>query len=175
MSLDPLSMLMPPPIRPMERPNSDQWAAVQSRWGILPNNYRDFIDAYGSGCIDEFIWIFNPAAANENINFSTQADRQIEALREINNAGLEAKMPLFPEPAGLLPLGITDNGDLIVWQTNGRPDEWIVGVVPSRSSPVLLFENDLIGFLSGLLNKKLSCEAFPSDFPSAEPSFSPTV
>jgi hypothetical protein len=166
-----LRKLLPPPNQAQERPTKDHWVEIESLGGTLPSDYHQFVEVYGSGCIDEFIWIFNPVANNKNINFSCQAEKQLDALREVNAFGLEASMILFPEPSGLLPIGITDNGDVIVWQTKETPEDWIVGVLPSRNSPVLLFERNLTGFISGLLERAIVCQVFPHDFPSDEPRF----
>ncbi len=170
-----LRTLIPPPINPQEQPSERQWAEVESRWCSLPSDYRSFINAYGSGCIDDFIWIFNPSAANEYINFSSQVKKQLEVLKEVNATECELQLVLYPEPAGWLPVGITDNGDLIAWETIGTPDEWVVGVLPARSSPVLRFELNITSFLYNLLARNITCQAFPSDFPGTTPRFNSTV
>lgn len=35
---------------------------------ILPLDYKKFINKYGTGSINDFIWILNPFSENENLN-----------------------------------------------------------------------------------------------------------
>ena len=38
----------------------------------------------------------------------------------------------FPEPSGMLPFAVTDNGDYLYWKTSGDPDSWDVVVAAAR-------------------------------------------
>lgn len=44
------------------------WQAVESRFGIdLPQEFKDIVSEFGSGCIDDFIWLLNPFSENDNL------------------------------------------------------------------------------------------------------------
>lgn len=51
MILKKLQVKMPSPLRPHERLGREQWCEIESRWGLLPSDYRMFIDAYGSAAL----------------------------------------------------------------------------------------------------------------------------
>ncbi len=169
MSLEQLENIFPPPDIPLELPTPEQWRFVEASIGRLPNDYHRFINKYGTCAIDSFIWIFNPASKNPNLNLANQIERQLGVLKDINESGLEPNIPLFPEPTGVLPFGITDNGDVLLWETNKYSDTWTVSVLPSRSSPLIKFSMDMTNFLAAICEKRIHCQAFPIDFPSAQP------
>jgi hypothetical protein len=161
-----------PPKDPEELPDAQIWNHIEVNVGKLPDDYKSFIQHYGTGCIDSFIWIFNPASSNPNLNFGHQVNVQTETLREINEEGVERPIPLFPSDHGLLPFGITDNGDVLFWETNEDPNGWTVAVIEARSSPLQKFEMNMTSFLAGICERSISCDAFPDDFPSVNPTFS---
>src|SRR5947209_4673448 len=134
MSIELLESIIAPPENPQEVPDSTLWQAVETDLTRLPADYKDFVSRYGTGSIDSFIWIFNPASRNPHLNFQQQVRKQLEVLREINERETEPFIPLFPNSSGVLPFGITDNGDLLFWETNGDPDNWAVGVFEARSA-----------------------------------------
>lgn len=173
MSIEHLQKIVPPPDNPKEIPNDQQWDAVESKTTILPDDYREFISKYGSGSLDSFIWIFNPGSMNPNLNLSQQIDKQLEVLREVNNSRIEPKIVLFPDRFGVLPFGITDNGDVLLWETIGEANNWTVGVLPSRNSPIIHFPKSMTAFLADICVGNIRCEAFPDDFPSISPVFIP--
>ena len=169
MSIERLENIISPPEHPLECPSMEHWRLVESNFVPLPNDYHDYLKRYGTGAIDSFIWIFNPASANPNLNLANQIERQLDILRETNQTGFEPRMMLFPEQGGVLPFGISDNGDVLLWETKGDADAWTVAVLPSRSSPFIRFSSNMTDFLAGILERSVHCEAFPNDFPNARP------
>jgi hypothetical protein len=109
-----LEGLVKPPLIPEEVPTSDQELEVRRAVGDIPTDYLRFLGTYGTGCIDEFIWIFSPSSRNENLNFLKQLELQTRAL--VGGAEFGAKpppFPVYPMTNGFVPFGITDNGDLL--------------------------------------------------------------
>jgi hypothetical protein len=169
-----LKRILPPPLVASEQPSEMEWAECESELVRLPGDFKSFLETYGTGCIDGFIWIFNPASKNPNLNLLIQAKKQLSALEDLFRRKVETKAyPLYPETAGLLPFGVTDNGDLLFWRTMGPPDIWSVIVGHSRSPQYEEFETNMTGFISSVLNGTNLVAAFPEDFPSSSPSFKP--
>jgi hypothetical protein len=68
MSMARLKQIVVPPERPVEVPDDSVWDAVRALFGEIPADYREFVETYGTGCLCEFIWIYNPASPNEYLN-----------------------------------------------------------------------------------------------------------
>ena len=156
------------PQQASEQPTDNDWLEVEDQFGPLPTDFKTFLADYGTGCIGGFIWIFNPAS-NENLNLGRQIEKQLAALREVNVPGLT----LFPADTGILPFGITDNGDLLAWRVHGEPNTWHVVVVDSRAPIFQVFEVGFSQFLAGILSRGIICSIFPDDFPPDHPAFTP--
>jgi hypothetical protein len=173
MSLDSLlNVLMPPP-RPAEAPTAENWIAVENQLGRLPADYKALLGRFGTGSVDRFLWVLNPASVNRHLNLLQQKEPILSALRELRDSGEPSPYPIHPEAGGLLPFGKTDNGDALFWQTVGEPDKWPVVVNAARDPAYEQFECDMTDFLAGVLTRRLRCSVFPEDFPSARPLFTP--
>lgn len=164
---------MPPPANPVETGGS--WLDVEDAIGSkLPDDFKEFIRSYGSGTIDHFLSVLNPFSSRPALNLLEQSKRQLEALRELHD-DFDEKNPfeLYPTLGGLLPVAITDNGDVIHWLTSGNAPEWTVVVNEARSPDYEQFECDLTTFLERVLNKSVTCRAFPSSAFSGDAEFNP--
>lgn len=173
MAIADLMSVLPPPTAPREAAPAD-WAAVEAALGTsLPADYRAYVEAYGSGKVGDFIWIFNPFSVRDNITLQVQVERQLSVLKELAEGGEVMPYPLFPAPGGLLPMGMTDNGDVLHWRTDGAPDEWTIVVNDARSPDCAAHAEDLTRFLARVLTRAETCSMFPEDFPPEAPAFEP--
>jgi len=173
-SVDELKRVLEPPEEPNEAPRPEDWSAVEERLGTpLPGDYKTFIEAYGTGRIDNFLWVYNPFAANENLNLLKEVQEVGEIYAELGRGGHETPPPFFPSPGGLLPLGATDNGDFLFWKVSGPPDTWTIVVNESRAPEYEEFDGGLSAFLVAILNGGFTSKIFPDDFPSEAPGFKP--
>jgi hypothetical protein len=171
-----MKRILPPPQEVSDQPTDIDWARCEAELVQLPTDYKSFLANYGTGCIDGFIWIFSPSSKNPNLNLLIQAKKQLSALEELFRQKNEAKVyPLYPEAAGLLPFGITDNGDVLFWKTLGQAEKWSVVVGHSRSPEYEEFETGMLDFVASVLNRSIKAGAFPEDFPSSLPEFKPYV
>lgn len=135
----------------------------------FPSDYIDFIETYGSGHTAEFITIFNVFSKNENINFFSQKKTILETLTSLIEYDENYyNYTLYPNENGLLPIGITDNGDYIFWVTTPKAssDSWDIAVIASRSPDVEHIKGGIVLFLESILSKKIKCSSFPTSFPT---------
>ena len=160
-----LCRLATPPAKPLEAGAAGGWPAVETALGTpLPADYKLFIATYGTGLFDEFLYVFNPFAADPDGNLL----RQLDAARR-GDAWSRAHFPdqarpaLVPAPGGLLPLGRTVNGDQLAWLTGGDPDGWPVVATASRSAEPERHELGLVAFLTLLFEGRLTTGVFPPE------------
>jgi hypothetical protein len=175
MDINKLMQILPPPIPPVEI-SAGMWGAIEDQLGIgLPNDYKAFIDNYGSGTIRRFATVFNPFSQNKHINLAAQLPIRLNVL-----AGLRRftdKHPewlpynLFPEPCGLFPFAGTNNGDSVYWVTDGPPDAWWVVVGGGRSPRYQEFKCNSTTFFYQILTRPGICDMFPVGFLGLEPPF----
>jgi hypothetical protein len=172
-TINSLLRLVPPPSNPREAEGS--WERVEEVLGVeLPDDYKRLIEAYGTGTFSEFIWVLNPFSSNPNLNLIEQSTRQLGALRELREQfGEWSPFDLHPTPGGLLPVAITDNGDVVHWLTDGKADEWTIVVNEGRSPEYEQFDCGIAGFLERLAAGSLTSEIFPDLSPAAVRQFRP--
>jgi hypothetical protein len=172
MTIDYLVNEIKPPKNPSETPAQGGWVPVEKRIGtLLPDDYKEFIELYGSGCIDKFLWVFNPFSLNENLNLERQLSIQARVLADLKLYGEVIPYKTFPDKGGILPFGVTENGDVLFWRTEGMPNDWSVVVNDARAPAWNSFELSMTQFLAELLQRKLVCSIFPNDFPGPSAVF----
>ena len=174
MSIEYLKKIIIPPDLPNEAPSEIVLKDFEVEIALLPEDYKDFIKTYGSGSIDNFMWICNPAANNPFLNLYIQIKAYLNSLQRVYGIGTVLdQYKLYPESNGLLPFGGNDNGDLLLWKTHGHPNEWNIVVLESRMGEVEEFNENMACFLCSILSRKKTCKIFPDDFPSSAPFFKP--
>jgi len=158
MGIEQLEKILFPPIVPVDRPVANGWSEAEKKLGKLPEDYKRFIEIYGTGSIDGFIWILSPFTSNKNLNLLDQAQIKISALIDLSeNFGEALPYPLFPNQNGLLPFGTTDNGDVLFWQMANNPTDWKVIINASREPKWEQYDVGIVHFLVGLLTRKIIC------------------
>ncbi|WP_330250788.1 SMI1/KNR4 family protein [Nocardia sp. NBC_00565] len=125
-----LSVVMPPsPLGPVIAP---PWTRIEEAMAVgLPRDYRDFIDLYGDGAINDELGVNYPAWQQDD---TSTLSTLVDVAEEDNGYGvyesLEMPFPGYPAPGGLLQWGGNYNGDRLCWLTEGKdPDDWPVVVV----------------------------------------------
>ena len=109
---------------------------------------------------------------NPYVNLGSQISLKLDALKTLaRDFGEKCPYPLFPEDDGLLPLGITDNGDVIHWLRRGEPNDWKIVVNEARGPRYEEFDGDVTSFLRRMLTREIECSLLPSNFPEGAPSF----
>jgi hypothetical protein len=161
-----LCQAVPPPVHPSEAGSTQAFARVEDRLDLeLPDAYKQLVTAYGTGSWRGFLWVLNPFSANRSLNLLDQAVRQLDAERVIRRKWPDqVPFPLYPEPGGLFPWGMTDNGDRLYWLTEGLPDSWPTIVFESRGPRFDRHERTCCDLLLGWLVGRIKILVFPEDF-----------
>lgn len=125
-SLTEIMELLSPPAKPQGLDRS--WEEVEKELGcVLPADYKEFIDHYGSGQICEWIdvWNFRDKslfdAPLKEIICGPEGIIEYAKKTTILTAG---SWPSFPEPGGLLPFCSAFEINNLNWRTAGPADEW---------------------------------------------------
>lgn len=169
MSLDELRQHLPPPSRPTYVPDATDWRAAEDALGTaLPTDYKEFLRAYGSGRVNDFLAIASPGFPHRWGNLLAALEDQREVFAMTRHP---VRYGLHPDRPGLLPIGGTDNGDTIFYLVDGEPDHWKIAVLPSRGRDVVVFDRGLTSFLAATMSREL--DVFPEDFAEPSPNFTP--
>jgi hypothetical protein len=139
-------------------------ATVETEQRItFPNDFKAFVQDFGSGVIDDFIYIWNPFSAVQGLNWETEMRRTLDAFREWR---------LYPSAGGLLPCGHTGNSDVILWDTHhNNPDDWTIAVYGGEPS-LWHFPDNITVFLHNCLTLQEYCAPF-GDMHNIEHMFRP--
>ena len=151
--LERMPAILSPPRHPRAAGSPSAWRDAEKQLGTsLPTDYKGFVRRYGSGYIDDFLWVFSPFEDHANVNLLRQLDEQREVHRLLRDALGDDEMPFgfSPDPGGLLPWGRTDDGDALYWVTRPPdPDRW--PVLLERDVGWQEFEVPMTRFLEDLL------------------------
>lgn len=115
------------------------------------------------------MWVFNPFSQRRYVNLSTQVRTQLNAIEDLDGK----PYPLYPKSGGLLPWGLTDNGNALYWLTVGDPGAWPVVINESRGPEFEQHNTSLTEFLVGVITGAIVSELFPGDFLDRKITFRP--
>ncbi|MEO3799447.1 hypothetical protein [Nonomuraea sp. B1E8] len=158
---------------PRGRSASVDWGELHRRYGLrFPQDYRALAARYPDLVIAEFLSVFHPASRETAWN-----DRMLDIPRSWQPRLLGSCTPgenaipvdwtgpflVHPEPYGVFPWGITENGDFCLWATRPDPALWTVLIADRHE--MWHYRGTLTGFLCQVLAREISCPIFPADFP----------
>jgi hypothetical protein len=146
------------------------WEEVESRLGtLLPADYKAFVDRYGTGAIGDFLWVLTPGTTNRFLNLFDKGNVMLEGYRQLRTTWpREYPFATYPEKNGLLPWGVTDNGDELYWRTIQAPEHWPT-VVISKGAPHEEFQLPLGDLVAGWITGRIRSAAFAELGPSFTP------
>jgi hypothetical protein len=173
-----VTAVISPPSQPVDTGSAERWSAVEHALGTsLPGDYKAFIDMFGTSYLGSFLYLFNPFSSDETLNLVAQSADLLDVMRSLQEEFPDEEIPyaLFPEPSGLLPWGITDNGDVLYWLTAGDPDQWTVVINESRGPLIDEYAMSITTFLATFLTGQLESEVFPDDVPDPDALFAPVT
>jgi hypothetical protein len=170
--------ILPIPSKPQDV--KVDWADVELRLKTgLPDDYKKFVQTYGSGRIDDMLFVLNPVTVNKALSLFDAGMARIRALHVMRESDAKRgriwSYAIFPEPGGLLPWACTDNGDVCLWKTSAAdPNKWTVVVYGRAFDTWEPFDGTMTQFLDALLSRKyVSRSLTDDDFPPAEHVFEP--
>lgn len=145
---------MPPPSQPFHA--TGDWVAIERELGTpLPEDYKQFIATYGQGMICKSLWIDDYLALGTGETVWDVIRTYLAQFSDIQKIGVAIPYSVFPQPAGLLPIGGIENGGAINWLTGGPPSEWDVVVWDSDSDDFHRAEgHGLVSFLVELVSMR---------------------
>lgn len=168
--------VFPVPPRPQEAADPAGWRKIEEALGLtLPDDYKWFLENYGTGCVSMFLWVLNPFSSNKNLNLIEQADRLSEEYRRTTEETRgTCPFPIRPEEGGLLPFAISDNGDVFFWLTrSSEPERWPVVANMSRSDVYEAHERTMTEFLAGVVRGEIESQVFEREFVNEAKLFVP--
>lgn len=169
MSIEELKAIVEPPEHPSEVPTHPDWGSVEDHLRVnLPQDYCDFISAYGSGLLGNVIRVFNPFASSEYLALVPCVERICAIRREAKETEGDEEVPfdVYPVSPGIMPWGNDENGNTLYWLIKGGPDKWPTIVGEGRGRRWEQFDFPMSTFLARALKGAIKCEIWPSDFPN---------
>lgn len=173
MTIERLIRIARPPAVPVQ-PFIGPWEPVEAYLGTeLPADYKDFARLYGRGCFMGHLYVNLPGDPDRRGSL----EGELDLAREMINYGMPVPYPAWPDPGGLLNIGLTEFNDRIFWLPRGDPPDWRIVVWDRALQKLETFDCSLTDFLAGLAAGTITPEGFagrtlPSD-PVFEPAQSP--
>ncbi len=116
-----LRELLPPPLCGGD---SVDWQEIERTTRLtFPADYREFVELYGGGEIDEYLSVSTPPVPGSA--YGDLLDRIDPALADSED--LSALLPEGVLPP-LLPFANVGSGDVAFWLCEGAPDDWRVAI-----------------------------------------------
>ena len=173
MSLRKLLDIIPPPEAPEETGSAKAWEKIDQRLGVtLPQDYKNFVDHYGTGAFNNHIMLYNPFASNESLNLFHALEthhKATEMAQLVADSAWTAIHPfeLYPAQKGLLPWGTTANYEKnFFWQVNGSSKKWCTVFYDLRKGEYEVWKMPCTKLLAGIFAGDIQSVLLPEDFSS---------
>ncbi|MEU5384388.1 SMI1/KNR4 family protein [Kitasatospora cineracea] len=154
------------------------WDVVQHQLGTdLPSDYKTFIDTYGGGYVDTYLWVLEPGCANEFYDLIHADEERAEANQQLWDGGEKKPAELEGTDARLIPWASTDNGEFLYWlaRPGKDPDEWTVMVNEARGPWWEHLDMGFTQFLAAALSGDIRSEILSDSFPTDPHTFVPSA
>ena len=101
----------------LKKTNNYDWERIEDMFIIrFPIDYKLFINNYGEGGINEFLWILSLFSKYENLNTVKKFYEMKEAYEIMKKELPEiCEFEFWDDGKGIFPWGVTDNGDELFW------------------------------------------------------------
>jgi hypothetical protein len=140
--------------RPVAAQVVTDWEAITARLGsLLPADYRRLVDAGVAGRIGP-VWLATPGGDLDLVDLPRRVYAEIlVALAE--RGGMRG--PYHPEPGGLVPFGLHDDGSILFWNPlDADPDRWPVSMIDAGVRGMVNYRKTATAVLLGLLTDDLT-------------------
>ncbi|GAB2881320.1 SMI1/KNR4 family protein [Streptomyces mayteni] len=93
----------------------EDWGEYEETVGcVLPSDYKQFMSAYGPGCIGDTLLLFHPKVnrGDSDINLFDELEGVVDTYADLRRqANFVQPFPVYPEEGGCLPVGRTSGGN----------------------------------------------------------------
>ena len=163
MNIESLKTLMDPPAK--LHSNSVDWHMVESQLSIsLPEDYKLYIDSYGAGWVNDYIFILTPTLGDDLYNLQKQSQIMLDRYRNFKIEFPEYyPHEAFPDVGGLFPFGYTEGGGHLYWKACGNPEDWAVVIYGSGGGRWEEYKLSMTEFLQKILKNEVNCKMLPAD------------
>lgn len=174
MSVAELMSSVSPPSDPIENIVPPNWSDIlQLLHAQFPSDVIDASRLYGSGrfLARDFLQMrFVNPFSNLYLEWVTT---QLDLLRQGKTFLGEDAVPylIHPEMPGLFPWGHDDNGGVLYWLTEGRPDDWPIIVRTPDGDFFQRFDMTMTTFLAKIFRRELNCALWPASESSSDVVF----
>ena len=160
-----IKLLPPPAVNAYKQPD---WVKVESNHDIhFPADYKELVERYGGGSIDNFLWIIDPFSCSRHLNLDkSEYFRESYAVMQADFPS-DYPRPAYPAQGSLWPWAFTENGDTLVWIVDGEPDAWLVALHSVDQGEEVVFPCGCIEVLCKLLGREIRSSILPDDFPNS--------
>ncbi|WP_189528700.1 SMI1/KNR4 family protein [Streptomyces sindenensis] len=144
------------------------WEAVERRNHItLPADYKEFVSAYGPGCINDQVYLFHPRAArgDHGLRLESLWDQASLSYGETAQSDPHAhRHPIHPEEGGYFAVARSISGNhIFLVPPDEHRKQWQVAV---EMGAWFIFEMTFTNFLRAALREELDVPVI-----QGEPSF----
>ncbi|WP_435296742.1 SMI1/KNR4 family protein [Streptomyces sp. YPW6] len=144
------------------------WEAVERKSNItLPTDYKEFVSAYGPGCISDQVYLFHPRAArgDHGLGLESLWDRASSSYGELARSDPHAyRHPVHPDPGGYFAVARSISGNhIFLVPPDGNRRQWQVAV---EMGAWFVFDMTFTDFLRAALRDELDVPVI-----QGEPSF----
>ena len=126
--LQELCFLVPPPLDP--RNATGDWAALEAEMGLVfPDDYKQFIGAYGTGTMCSLFEIDSPFRLSEIYQMPAKEAwiTRTGIYHELDRfSDSFSPYSIYPKNSGLLPCATYGTTDIIGWLMNLDPNLWYI-------------------------------------------------
>ncbi|MFK0159035.1 hypothetical protein ACIQVK_44075 [Streptomyces sp. NPDC090493] len=128
---------------------------------MLPRDFRDFVDTYGYGSLDDILSLFPPGKRGQEIPDPAMTALSSVAEGELRTFQGTVRVPPWPAEGALLSWGTTPVGYDLFWCRRGSdPDLWPVVVVGCRSGTALELPCTMAEFVVRMLGDPIDRPAY---------------
>ena len=155
-----------------------QWEAVESNLGLqLPIDYKQLVQAGGTGIYGGLIQIFSPFASNDNlINIHRE---ELQQRRTLLKAFAGSWCDMFPTYPGLLIVGGAEDGYRLAWRVDrGAIEKWQLHWIDSYMNSIEHFCEPISSYLLSCMvrtRRPRICDLLEMEIRSVDSFFEPTA
>ncbi|MFJ7417646.1 SMI1/KNR4 family protein [Streptomyces uncialis] len=145
--LERLRSLLPAPEG--ESPEGINWDLISASWGLnssFPSDFRQFMEVYGPGAVEDFLEILEPQPWDEQqVGDGFSAETKTARLTWRMEPDRNFDVP--PEPL-LIAWGVDSAADILCWDASpDNPDEWPVVVWDRGTGKWSRYDVGMVEFL----------------------------